>query len=513
MKACRPEWLEPALIDTLDDQQLDQLTQHLDACPRCRSRLEQETTDDPWWLDSRELLTESSAAQATIASPLASPATTLPHVSTEPRVARHELSFLAPALDDDLLGRLDHYQIQSVLGRGGMGIVLGGFDPALNRSVAIKVLAPTLAAQGIARQRFIREAQAAAAVAHPHVIAIHAVAPLHDPPYFVMPLVAGPSLQKRIDSVGALDIEEVLTVGLQIAEGLSAAHRRGLVHRDVKPANVLLEPGTDRVVLTDFGLARAADDATLTGTGIIAGTPQFMAPEQTLGAPIDARSDLFSLGSVLYTMLTGVPPFRSNTTMGLLRAIAESPARPITQLAPRVPSWLARIVERLMHKDPNHRYASAESLVEDLRAALAHWREPQRTSLPKRLSASQHSTHQRLALALVGCLLAAASIGLVLSGAWHSPAATEVQSPKQSARTASSSSVAEPPFASSNTKPPNTLAANPISNNPIDSPPTSMTPPAVSPPSHDQAWNSESLDQSISNLRLHIELLEGSLNE
>ena len=195
------------------------------------------------------------------------------------------MDFLEPSDDSARLGRLGDYEIVEVIGRGGMGIVLKGHQRELNRYVAVKVLAPHLALSAAARKRFAREAQAAAAVVHPHVMAIHAVAATAKLPYLVMPFVAIESLQQRLDRNGPLDVKDVLRIGLQAASGLAAAHAQGLVHRDVKPANILLETSVERVMLIDFGLAHAVDDATLTRTGIIAGTPQYMSPEQANGEP------------------------------------------------------------------------------------------------------------------------------------------------------------------------------------------------------------------------------------
>src|SRR5262249_38620446 len=163
-------------------------------------------------------------------------------------------------------------EILEVVGRGGMGVVLKGFDEKLHRVVAIKVLAAELAVSGTARQRFTREARAAAAVSHEHVVTIHAVEEGHPPPYLVIQLGDGVSLQEKLDEEGPPGLKEILRIGLQVAAGLAAAHAHGLVHRDVKPANILLENGVERVKLTDFGLARAVDDASLTQSGVIAGT-------------------------------------------------------------------------------------------------------------------------------------------------------------------------------------------------------------------------------------------------
>jgi serine/threonine protein kinase len=182
-------------------------------------------------------------------------------------LSREIRGWLDPTDDPRSMGRFAGYEIVGIVGHGGMGIVLKGFEASLNRYVAIKILAPRLATNGSARKRFAREAQAAAAVRHDNVIAIHRVDEWHGLPFLVMPYAGGISLQKRIDCDGPLSIEQTLRVGVQIASGLAAAHAQGLIHRDIKPANILLEQGVERVTITDFGLARAADDASVTRTG------------------------------------------------------------------------------------------------------------------------------------------------------------------------------------------------------------------------------------------------------
>src|SRR5262245_1966977 len=213
------------------------------------------------------------------------------------------LDFLSPDEDAGALGRLGPYTVTGIIGRGGMGVVLKARDAKLNRVVAVKVLAPELASNPTARQRFVREAQAAAAVVHPHVVTIHAVDE-ERLPYLVMEYIDGQSLQAKIDRDGHLQLKEILRIGQQIAAGLAAAHAQGVMHRDVKPANILLENGVERVRITDFVLARTVDDVEITQTGEVPGTPQYMSPEQAQGLPMDARSDLFSLGCVLYAMCT-----------------------------------------------------------------------------------------------------------------------------------------------------------------------------------------------------------------
>jgi serine/threonine protein kinase len=281
------------------------------------------------------------------------------------------LDFLAPSEKPGSLGRLGHYEVQAVVGRGGMGVVLKAFDEALHRVVAVKVMAPQLAASATARQRFTREARAAAAVAHDHVVTIHGVEEAGGLPYIVMQFVDGQSLQDRLDRSGPLPIREVLRIGTQAASGLAAAHAQGLVHRDVKPANILLENGVERVKLTDFGLARAVDDATLTQSGVVAGTPQYMAPEQANGEAVDHRADLFSLGSVLYALCTGRPPFRADGSMAVLKRVCEEAPRPVREINPEVPDWLAETIARLHAKDPGGRFQSAAEVAHVLGEHLA----------------------------------------------------------------------------------------------------------------------------------------------
>src|SRR5213079_2378412 len=166
-------------------------------------------------------------------------------------------------------------------------------------------------------------------------------------PYLAMQFVSGLTLNDKIGPGGPLSVKEILRIGIQIAEGLAAAHKHGLIHRDVKPGNILLENGVERVKITDFGLARAADDVEMTKHGMIAGTPQYMSPEQAHGGQIDFRSDLFSLGSVLYTMCTGRPPFRAETSFGVLRRITHTPPRPIREVNADIPAWFASLIDKL----------------------------------------------------------------------------------------------------------------------------------------------------------------------
>lgn len=276
-----------------------------------------------------------------------------------------DLSFLEPSTTPGSLGRLLHYEVQDVIGRGGCGIVLKAFDAKLHRIVAIKIMTPQLAATSPARKRFLREARATAAIRHENVVSIYAVEekPL---PFLVMEYIDGMTLQDKITQTGPLELPAVLSIGQQIALGLEVAHEKGLVHRDIKPANILLERGSDRVKITDFGLARSADDASLTHSGAISGTPLYMSPEQAQGLKIDHRSDLFSLGSVLYAMCTGRPPFRAATAVAVLKRVVEEQPRPILEIIPETPEWLVSIIATLHSKEPTERFSAAHQVVEAL---------------------------------------------------------------------------------------------------------------------------------------------------
>jgi serine/threonine protein kinase len=315
------------------------------------------------------------------------------------------LEFLAPSSKPGSLGRLGHHEVLEVLGKGGFGIVVRAFDETLHRVVAIKVLLPALAATSPARKRFLREARASARVRHENVVHIYAVEeqPL---PYLVMEYIPGQTLQQRLDQNGPLDVADTLRIGAQIARGLASAHEQGLIHRDIKPANILLEDGLDqKVKISDFGLARAADDASLSQSGVIAGTPMFMAPEQAKGEPPDPRADLFSLGSVLYTMVSGRPPFRAANTMAVLKRVAEDTPRPIRQIIPEVPQWLCDIIATLHAKEPSQRFQSAVEVAGLLEQHQAHLQQPSLVPRPERVKPPGRRRLSRTAvLAAAGAL-------------------------------------------------------------------------------------------------------------
>ena len=255
-------------------------------------------------------------------------------------------------------------------------MVLLAEDPLLKRSVALKVMRPELAARPDAGRRFLREAQATAAIEHPNIVHVYQVGEDRGVPFLAMPFLKGEALDARLKREKRLPVAEAVYLGRQIAEGLAAAHRNGLIHRDIKPANIWLERQEGEaaprawVKILDFGLARAVadDDGHLTKTGAILGTPAFMAPEQARGGKVDHRCDLFSLGAVLYRMLTGEAPFKGSDPISLIAALALDTPRPVRELNPETPAPLADLVMRLLAKDPDGRPPTARAVADALAA-------------------------------------------------------------------------------------------------------------------------------------------------
>lgn len=293
-------------------------------------------------------------------------------------------SILGPTDDPHMMGRLGTYEVVSIIGRGSTGIVFKALDRGLNRFVAIKMLVPSFATNGPARERFAREGRSIASVRDQHVVQVFAVSEQKGLPFIVMEYLPTGSLAQRITREGTLQTIEVARIGMQIATALAAAHKQGIVHRDVKPANVLLANGVNRALVTDFGLARLLDEASMTHSGAISGTPQFMSPEQAQGSTVDHRSDLFSLGSVLYAACTGHSPFRSETIFGVIKRVCEAAPRPISEVNPQIEGWLCDFIEKLHSKHPDNRFQSAEAVAEYLEAELAHMQAPSTISQPQR---------------------------------------------------------------------------------------------------------------------------------
>ena len=391
-----------SLLDLdLEPDQLSRWERHLQSCPACQDRLDWAEADEEEFRERARRVGDPTAA------PLDSTLTEFlerlqegqelaPALATDPA----DLYFQRPSDRPDILGTLGVYEVREVIGQGGMGIVLKAYEPALQRLVAIKVLAPAWAQSAKGRQRFTREAQAAAAVCHEHIVPIYGVHESDGLPYLVMQYVPGESLQARLDQGGPLDVETIVRIGQQTALGLAAAHAQGLIHRDIKPANILLVSGgvvsgewsntthhspltTPQVKIIDFGLARLVDEVGLTQNGVVAGTPEYMAPEQARGEPVDHRADLFSLGSVLYALSTGVPAFRAATPLAVLRLVSDTAPRPVRALNPEVPAWLEALITGLLVKDPAGRYQSAAEVAALLEGYLAHLCQPETVPPPE----------------------------------------------------------------------------------------------------------------------------------
>jgi serine/threonine-protein kinase len=402
--------LKQLLAGSLSREAESDVARHVETCDACRHEMETLAAETSWWQDAKQFLSSTEVSCSIDNSPTTGNTIDLSVIADELDTTPDEmiLDLLAPSDNPAMLGRLGSYEILEVIGRGGMGIVFKAYDGELNRYLAVKVLSPCYASSAAARKRFAREAQAAAAVVHQHVVAIHGVDGSGKLPYLVMPFVACESLQERIDREGPLDTKDILRIAMQAAEGLAAAHAQGLVHRDVKPANILLEKGVDRVLLTDFGLARAVDDAALTRSGVIAGTPQYMSPEQAKAETVDHRTDLFSLGSVMYAMCTGRSPFRAETTMGVLRRICDGETRPIREVNADVPAWLAQIIEKLLAKSPGDRFENADEIASLLEQCLAHVQHPTAVALPSSLVSLERTRVTQYALGgalAVSCLV------------------------------------------------------------------------------------------------------------
>jgi urea transport system substrate-binding protein len=345
-----PEQITDLLANALPADQAGQLRQHIAGCPKCRARL----------LASRPTRARPDTAydaggelhRGDVPSPPA---------------------YLKPAREPGELGWLGGYRILAQLGAGGMGVVFEAEDVALQRRVALKVLPPELSSPQF-RERFLREARAVAALSSDHIVTVYQVGEDDGVPFLAMELLRGESLEDRLQREGRLPLGEALNIARQAAQGLEAAHERGLTHRDVKPANLWLEAEgpskpVRRVKVLDFGLARPREGSAITAQGMIVGTLGYMAPETVRGLHVDGRADLYGLGCVFYRMLSGRAPFEKTThdTGALLRAVAEQGAPPPEEL-PDLPRPVAGLLYQLLARDPNDRPPSSRAVIDRLRA-------------------------------------------------------------------------------------------------------------------------------------------------
>ncbi|HTU22148.1 MAG TPA: serine/threonine-protein kinase [Gemmataceae bacterium] len=367
---------------------------------------------------------------------------------------REDYDFLAPPQAPDEIGRLGPYRVLEVLGAGGMGVVFRAEDPQLVRLVALKAMLPSLAASASARQRFVREAQAAAALKHDHIVTIYQVSEDRGVPFLAMEFLEGEPLNARLEREGKLPLAEILRIGREIALALAAAHKRELIHRDIKPANIWLEgepapagAGASasgsfvigaRVKILDFGLARAVREGTqLTQQGAIIGTPAYMAPEQAQGQSLDGSCDLFSLGCVLYRMATGVPAFRGTDIVSTLMAVATEEPKPPVSLNLELPTRLSDLILRLLAKTPEERPPSAQAVADELHAITEAEKLPKpkvaEAPSPRTQPAARQGKKRRFLLAAAAALFAAAILAAVVIF-WQTPQGTSPHRKRRSHR-------------------------------------------------------------------------------
>jgi serine/threonine protein kinase/WD40 repeat protein len=378
--------LKQFLLGQATDPSAEQVEQHLDQCDRCVDTLHELQSEDTLIAALRQeqaavqvdeqvekvidrmcTLRPAAAVPEQAATPGGSPKT--PALDPASDCGEEVYDFLAPPQGPGEIGRLGPYRILKLLGAGGMGIVFQAEDPQLERLVALKAMIPALAASATHKKRFLREAKSAAAIKHDHIVSIYQVGEDRGIPYLAMEFLKGEALDKRLEREERLPLADVLRIGRDVASGLAAAHEGGMIHRDIKPANLWLEDPRGRVKILDFGLARPErDDAQLTQSGAIVGTPAFMAPEQAEGQTVDARCDLFSLGCVLYRMSTGQLPFKGVNTTSTLLAVATMDPTPPRELNPELPPPLSDLVMQLLAKNPTARTRTAAEVVVALEA-------------------------------------------------------------------------------------------------------------------------------------------------
>lgn len=371
-----PAELAQLVNQVLPVEDIEALARHLEQCERCAETVDQ--------LLSRNMLVEAARSPPVIDTlPTALPGL-LERIRRMSQSAAAEMDasssgtgldivdLLAPPQEPDEAGRLGGYRVLRVLGSGGMGIVFQAEDLRLRRPVALKVMRPALAAVALNVQRFLREARSAAAIEHDHIVTIYQVGEDRGVAFLAMQYLLGESLDARLKREPRLPLKEALRIGRETALGLAAVHKRGLIHRDIKPANLWLEAETSRVKILDFGLARTiADDAHLTASGALLGTPAYMAPEQVVDQRVDHRCDLFSLGCVLYRMLTGVTAFEGKNTLAILCAELEA-SKPPHEVNPEIPAALSSLILRLLARRPQDRPVSAQIVADELWAMEQH---------------------------------------------------------------------------------------------------------------------------------------------
>jgi WD40 repeat protein/serine/threonine protein kinase len=429
--------LQRYVLGHLEESEADQIQRHLADCRGCLKILQELPADDalaqavraqatpkelPYQAAAEQLAARLSGRSASVTERSAANLAAGPHTTPEHRSAvdhAQAFDFLAPPQQPDELGRLASYRVLKVLGQGGMGVVFLAEDPQLQRLVALKTFQSQAAVNDLNRQRFLREARATAGIEHDHIVPIYQVGEAQGVPFLAMQLLKGETLEQHLKRAGRLPISEVMRIGREIAQGLAAAHQRGLVHRDIKPSNIWLEEGSGRVKLVDFGLARGTSSSEhLTQTGFVVGTPAYMAPEQARGQPVDQRCDLFSLGCVLYRMAAGQSPFQAADTLAILTALVTDTPKPLCELNPDVSHAMSDLVMQLLAKDPENRPANAPVVI----ARLQELEQGSTARLPD-ISAKRQAGQRVPVPVAAALLMAAVGIGawFALTGSTSSP--------------------------------------------------------------------------------------------
>ena len=405
--------LERMVLGQLADDAAARIEQHLERCPQCWSALDQCVASDEFLERARTSRPASCEPTKTLYVPIEWIRSALStwvrsHDCTQPDKTVFPLpmaeinDLLSPPQAADEIGRIAEFRVLRVLGVGGMAVVFEAEDSRLKRWVALKLMLPAIASKPGATERFLREAQSAAALKHEHVVTIYQVGMHGETPFIALELLYGETLEDYLLRHDRISVRQVIRIGREIAMGLGAAHARGLLHRDIKPANIwlerqetpvqehlpanpdqgshavgLLEPNgplidrdsAGRVKILDFGLAKAwTDESGISYPGLLIGTPAYMAPEQLAGTTVDPRTDLFSLGCVLYRMTSGRLPFGSGNVLSVVRALALEEPAPVRAFNPQVPQPLSDLIATLLSKSPDRRPASAQAVVGQLEA-------------------------------------------------------------------------------------------------------------------------------------------------
>ena len=355
--------LQAFQLGLLSENALDQMADHLEECPQCAAAVQRyDSCSDALLAAIRDASPPARDASSLVGNP---PSPTLPIRQSATSVAR--FSFLLPPAQPDELGRFGNYRVLRLIGAGGMAYVFHAEDIALNRPVALKIAKPELHIDAERLQRFIREARMVARIKHENLVAVYQAGQEGGVLYLAMELLTGEGLDSWLNRQDRPSLADILRLGREIAAGLAVVHQHGLIHRDIKPANIWLEAPGQHVRILDFGLARAVDDdANLTVEGAVIGTPAYMSPEQASGAKVDVRSDLFSLGCVLYRMGAGVKPFQAENTLAALSALAVQVPAALHDRNPSLPRPLSDLVMQLLAKAPEDRPPSAAVVLQRL---------------------------------------------------------------------------------------------------------------------------------------------------